>query len=124
MTSNASNFKFENLKVWQKSLDYVEFIYKISQDFPKIEIFGLQSQLRRAAISVALNIAEGSGKTTDKSFSKFLDDSVGSLRESVTCLYIAKRLKYISDADFDLAYSQATEISKMLYSLAKSLSVK
>ena len=115
---------FENLKVWQKSLDYVEFIYKISQDFPKIEIFGLQSQLRRAAISVALNIAEGSGKTTDKSFSKFLDDSVGSLRESVTCLYIAKRLKYISDADFDLAYSQATEISKMLYSLAKSLSVK
>ena len=124
MTSNASNFKFENLKVWQKSLDYVEFIYKISQDFPKIEIFGLQSQLRRAAISVALNIAEGSGKTTYKSFSKFLDDSVGSLRESVTCLYIAKRLKYISDADFDLAYSQATEISKMLYSLAKSLSVK
>src|SRR3990172_6870181 len=107
MTNNVANFKFENLKVWQQAVDYVEFIYKISQGFPKSELFGLQSQLRRAAIAVALNIAEGSGRTTNKDFRKFLRDSLGSLRESVTALHIAKRLNYINKLDFLQGYEIA-----------------
>lgn len=116
------NFKFEKLLVWQKALDYIELIYKISQNFPKSEIFGLQSQIRRSAVSIALNIAEGSGKTTKKEFRKFLNDSTASLRESITCLHVAKRLSYINHQDFTNSYSKAIEISKMLYSLARSLS--
>ena len=115
------NFKFENLKVWQKAIDYTELIYKISQDFPKHEVFGLQSQIRRAAVSVALNIAEGSGRTTKKHFRKFLHDSLGSLRESVTALHIALRLEYLNIGKFDAAYEIAVSISKMLYRLDQSL---
>ena len=121
MENTIANFKFEKLLVWQKALDYIELIYKLSQKFPNDETFGLRSQIRRASVSIALNIAEGSGKTTKKSFKKYLDDSTGSLRESVTCLYVAIRLTYISRPDFDEAYYKAIEISKMLYSLAKSL---
>jgi len=108
--------------VWQKSLDFIDYIYKISNGFPTEEKFGLQSQLRRAAISIALNIAEGSGRSTKKDFRRFLHDSIGSLREVVTCLHIAKRHKYINYTEFGTAYEQCTELSKMLYSLAKSLS--
>lgn len=92
MGGSIANFKFENLQVWQRAIEYTELIYKISENFPKAEIFGLQSQLRRSAVSIALNIAEGSGRTTKKDFRKFLHDSLGSLRESVTALHIAKRL--------------------------------
>lgn len=119
---NNSTFKFENLLVWQKAINYVELIYKISKDFPRSEIFALQSQLRRAAVSVALNIAEGSGRKTKKDFAKFVYDANGSLRETVTALHIAKRLNYIEIEEFNKAYQQATEISKMLYRLARSLS--
>ena len=122
MASSVPNFKFEKLIVWQKALEFVELIYKLSAEFPKNETFGLTSQIRRAAVSIALNIAEGSGKTTNKEFRKYLNDSTGSLRESVTCLYIAKRLKYLDKAGFEKGYVSATEISKMLYSLARSLS--
>jgi len=121
MDSSVGNFKFEKLIVWQKAIDYIELIYKISNNFPKTEIFGLQSQLRRAAVSVALNIAEGSGRTTKKEFRKFLHDALGSLRETVTAIHIAKRLGYINQKQFDETYSKAIEISKMLYMLAKSL---
>ena len=124
MDSSVAKFKFENLLVWQKAIDYVEFVYKISQGFPRSETFGLQSQLRRAAVSIALNIAEGTGRTTKKDFRKFVHDATGSLRESVTALHVAKRLSYIDQVDFDLAYLKATEISKMLYRLAKSLEEK
>lgn len=115
------SFKFERLLVWQKALDFCLVIYKISETFPKAEMFGLQSQIRRSAVSVVLNIAEGSGKKTKKEFAKFLRDSLGSLRECVTCLHIALKLNYITTQDFKRSYSQSTEISKMLYGLEQSL---
>lgn len=122
MDSSIVSFKFEKLTVWQKSVDYAEDVYKITKRFPTEEKFGLISQLRRSAVSVSLNIAEGSGKTTRKEFRKFLHDAMGSLRESVTILHLAKRLKYIEHASFDNLYAQSIEISKMLYSLANKLS--
>ena len=124
MDSSVVRFRFEKLNVWQKAIEYIELIYKISQNFPKSEIFGLQSQLRRAAVSVALNIAEGSGRTTRKDFRKFLHDALGSLRESVTALHIALRLGYIDRIQFEKSYMIATEISKMLYRLEQSLKDK
>lgn len=114
-------YKFENLKVWQKSLDFVDLIYKLTNSFPKEEVFGLTSQFRRAAVSVSLNIAEGSGKTTNKEFRKFLHDSVGSLRESVTLLIIGKRHGLVSNNGFMEAYSMSEEISKMIYGLEVKL---
>lgn len=117
----ATKFKFENLKVWQKSIDLCEFIYRISKEFPTEEKFGLQSQIRRAAVSVSLNIAEGSGRSTNKDFRKFLHDSLGSLREVVSALHIALRLKYISPLPFQETLIICTEISKMLYKLDLSL---
>lgn len=121
MDRSVVNFKFEKLLVWQKAVDYCQLIYKITENFPKSELFGLQSQIRRAAVSVALNIAEGSGKTTKKEFRKFLHDSMGSLRESVTCLHLAIKLGYINKTGFNETYNIAIEISKMLYRLEQSL---
>ena len=121
MDKSIVNFKFENLNVWQKAIEYAQLIYEISQNFPKAEVFGLQSQIRRSAISVSLNIAEGSGRTTKKEFRKFLHVSLGSLRESVTCLHLALKLEYINKDDFDRTYEIAVSISKMLYRLEQSL---
>lgn len=121
MNSVIANFKFEKLNVWQKAIDYSELIYFISKKFPPEEKFGLQSQIRRASVSVSLNIAEGSGKTTKKEFRKFLHDALGSLRETVSCLHLAKRLDYISQKNFDDSYRLSVEISKMLYRLGESL---
>ena len=121
MDSSIVKFNFENLIVWQKSIDLCELIYKISKKFPSEEKFGLQSQIRRAAVSVGLNIAEGSGRTTKKDFRRFLHDSLGSLREVVSALHIALRLKYIASSSFIESYKLCTEISKMLYKLEQSL---
>ena len=115
------SFKFEKLNVWQKAIDYAELIYLISKKFPPEEKFGLQSQIRRASVSVSLNIAEGSGRTTKKEFRKFLHDALGSLRESVSCIHLAKRLGYITQNNFDDSYILSVEISKMLYRLGESL---
>ena len=117
----ADIFNFERLTVWQKSIEFIELIYEISKKFPIEERFSLQSQLRRAAVSIALNIAEGSGRSTQKDFKRFIHDSIGSLRETITCLHIAKKLNYIEDDQFNQAYKDGIEISKMLFGLVKKL---
>ncbi len=89
-------FNFEDLKVYQKALDFIDLTYIITNDFPKEEIYGLTSQFRRAAVSIALNISEGSGGT-DKEFTRFLRTSSNSLKECVVCATIAKRQNYISE---------------------------
>ena len=114
-------FKFEKLIVWQKSLDFIDYIYNLSEKFPLNERFGLQSQIRRSAVSIALNIAEGSGRTTKKEFAKFLHDALGSLRESLTCLIISERRGFIIGKELLLGRTYATEISKMLYALIRTL---
>ena len=112
---------YENLKVWQKSIELVDLIYRLTRNFPKDEVFGLTSQIRRATVSIALNIAEGSGKTTNKDFCRFFHDSLGSLREVVTLLIIAKKQDYINAEQLDQAYADAEEISRMIYGLEKKL---
>ena len=86
---------FENLTVWQKSMELVKEVYTLTSTFPKHEIFGLTSQINRSAVSIPSNIAEGKGRGSDKEFRQFLYISRGSLFELRTQLEIARKLKYI-----------------------------
>ena len=87
----------KELDVWKKSMDLVELIYKLSNSFPDSEKFGLTSQIRRAAISIPSNIAEGAGRKGDKEFVQFLHIALGSLSELDTQYLIAVRLNYIDE---------------------------
>lgn len=112
-------FRFEKLEVWKLARAYAAYVYKLSSKFPKEEVFGLQSQIRRAVTSIALNIAEGSNRGSDADFSRFLRFAVASLEEVVTSLYIALDLNYITNEDFKIAYNKANELGAKLGSFSK-----
>jgi four helix bundle protein len=113
--------KFRDYKVWQRAMDFVESIYRVSADFPKDERYGLTNQLGRAASSVPLNIAEGAGSSTDKEFSRFLSFSLRSVYETMTALELADRLGFCSTARAKELLGEADQIAAMLYSLRKKL---
>lgn len=114
-------FKFEKLKVWQKSVDFSADVYDLTRKFPKQEMFGLTSQMNRAADSISLNIAEGSTGQSNSEFNRFLGYSIRSGIEVVGCLYIARRKKFISTEDFIHFYNEAEAIIVMNQALRKSL---
>lgn len=109
----------KDLDVYKLSLDFVTDIYKLSDSFPISERFGLTPQIRRAAVSIPSNIAEGSGRNSTKEFIRFLNFSTGSLAEVETQLEIAERLGYVSDL-LELK-QKVTSIQKMLFRLKESL---
>ena len=115
------NFKFEKLKVWQISMDWGEELFVLSKNFPKEELYGLSSQLRRAADSVALNIAEGSIGQSNPELKRFLGYSIRSVSEVVTCLHKAVRRKYISNDDFQKNYKQAFNLMNMLVAFQRKI---
>ena len=117
------HFRFEDLKVYQKALDFVDFTYSLTSAFPKQEIYGLTSQFRRAAVSIALNTSEGSGDT-DAQFNKYLQMADDSLRECVTCSTIAFRRGYISAEENRKVRLLLLEIFKMIKSLQNYLKSK
>jgi four helix bundle protein len=88
---------FQDLRIWQEAMDLTEEIYHVTVDFPKNELYGLTSQIRRAAVSVPSNIAEGKGHHSDPEFVRFLLHARGSLLELQTQLLIARRLQYLSE---------------------------
>ena len=100
-------FKFEDLIIWQKAMALGEDIDKLSNKFPKKEMYNLSSQIRRAADSIALNISEGSIGQSNHEFRKFMGYSIRSLAEVVTCLYKARSRKYITDDDFNKYYEES-----------------
>jgi four helix bundle protein len=112
---------FPKLLVWQKSMNLVTEIYKITLSFPKDELYTLTSQLRRCAISVPSNIAEGSQRQSDKDFSNFLGIARGSLAEAQTQLLIAEKLGYVTSAQNSQLQADITEIQKMLHSFQSKL---
>jgi four helix bundle protein len=112
---------FRELVVWQKALDLVKEIYRVTQEFPKEEIFGLTSQLRRAAVSVPSNIAEGQGRLTEKEFRQFLGNARGSLAEVETQIIIANDLDFINDQDFKNLSAMITEVGRVLNGLISSV---
>ncbi|MBR9845123.1 MAG: four helix bundle protein [Algicola sp.] len=118
-----TKFKFEDLKVYNKSLDFVDFIYKTCEGFPKTERYALSSQFTRAAVSIALNIAEGSSDT-DKQFNRFLQMALDSVNECVVCSTISERQNYISSKTNNEIREKLVELSKMITSLQKYLKNK
>ena len=110
---------FRELIVWQKSMEMVTEIYRQTKLFPKEEVYGLTSQLRRAAVSVPSNIAEGQGRLTIGEFRQFLGNSKGSLAEVETQILIARNLGYLDDPEPLL--KQTSEVARLLNGLFKSL---
>jgi len=117
-------FKFEKLSVWQKAIEYANQVYLLTRNFPQDERFGLTSQLRRAAVSVSSNIAEGSSRSSDTDFSRFIEIAYGSLMETISQMCIAKQQLFIDTAEYDGLYSAAEEIARMLSGLRNSLNNK
>ena len=115
---------YRDLIVWQKSIELVDAVYRATANFPKNEIYALTSQLRRAAISVPSNIAEGHARKSTREFVNFLSIARGSLAEVETQIVIAKRLGYLDDALEADTFSKTTEIGRLMAGLARSLLAK
>ncbi|ADL54474.1 four helix bundle protein [Gallionella capsiferriformans] len=116
--------KYSELIVWQKAMDLVTEIYKVTATFPVEERFGLSSQIRRAAVSVPSNIAEGHGRKSTASYLNFLSIAFGSLMELETQIQIAVRLDFIREDAAVVLLSNTDEIGKMLSGLKRSLAEK
>jgi four helix bundle protein len=119
-TTNMS-FKFEKLIVWQKAVDLASDIHDLSKTFPKDELFILTAQIKRAADSISLNIAEGSTGQSNSEFNRFLSYALRSDIEVVGCLFLAKKRNLIQPDDFTKLYLQCEEILAMLNGLRKTL---
>ena len=112
---------FKELKVWQLSRALVKDIYEVTADFPSSEKYGLVSQLRRCAVSIPTNIAEGSGRNTDKDFAQFLNISLGSAYELETLLILSLDVKLINEHQLNELSPKISEIQKMTHGLIKTL---
>ena len=108
---------YKDLIVWQKAMDLVEMVYQVTKSFPKEELYGLTSQVRRAAISIPSNIAEGHARNSTAEYKNFLSIARGSLAEVETQLLIARRLGYINAEKLDQLISLQMEVNKMTNAL-------
>jgi len=114
-------FNFEKLEVWQKAIDFADLIYSETRAFPPDKRFGLTNQLRRAAVSISSNIAEGSSRSSKSDFARFVEIATGSVFEVVSQPFIAQRQSFLSEDQFREIYAAAEELSRMLSGLRKSL---
>lgn len=114
-------FKFENLEVWKESVDLTALIHDVTLKFPREETYILTSQIKRAADSVSLNIAEGSTGQSNPEFRRFLGFALRSGVEVVGCIYLAKKREIISDEDFDKIYRATDTLVKRIQALRKAL---
>ena len=112
---------YRDLLTWQKSLALVTEIYRVSRSFPKDEVYGLAQQMRRSAVSIPSNIAEGYGRNSTSDYVRFLHVASGSLYELQTQAEIALNLRYLKKSDFDKLYESSREIERMLSSLIRKL---
>ena len=107
-------FRFETLEIWHHAVQYIKKIYQLTNYFPKEELYGLTSQLRRSAVSVAANIAEGSASQTKMTFKMFLNYSIGSLAENIAELLIAKELNFTDKEKIGELYQEAEILIKRI----------
>ncbi|MDO8572369.1 MAG: four helix bundle protein [bacterium] len=112
---------YKDLIVWQKSMDLVTEVYKLTSNFPSSEVYGLVSQMRRAAVSIVSNIAEGSKRNTKKDFNQFLAIAMGSGAELETQIEISTRLKFADQSYFTSVNSLLNEVMRMLNKMVMSL---
>jgi four helix bundle protein len=118
-----TRFHFEKLEVWQEAGKINQSIYRLSGKFPREELFAMTSQIRRASISISCNIAEGSGRNSDKDFAHFLEQAYGSLMEVASTFYLALDKRYAKENDLDPLFEEMERLAKRIASLNRSLSV-
>jgi four helix bundle protein len=111
---------YRDLKVWQAAIEMVPEVYCLTRGFPREEVYGLTSQLRRAAVSVASNIAEGKGRSSDRELLYFLSNAKGSLFEMETQVMIAERLDYLSHSQSEHLLPKTAEVGRLLNGLMKA----
>ncbi len=114
----------ENLDVWKRAVEFVIRVYDVTKSFPSDEKFGLTSQIRRAAVSIPANVAEGAARKSNKEFIHFISNAQGSASELATELLIANRLGYLSGEQYEDSHDELNQISRMLFGLARSLGTK
>ncbi|MBI4794336.1 MAG: four helix bundle protein [Deltaproteobacteria bacterium] len=112
---------YRDLEVWKLSIDLVKEIYSITAKFPDSEVYGLTNQMRRAAVSISSNIAEGQGRNSNKIFCQYLDIAIGSVGELETQLIISKEINYITTEKLDFMSAILDRIRKMIRSLSRKL---
>jgi four helix bundle protein len=114
-------FNFEKLDSWHRAFDFADLIYSSTRDFPRDEMFGLTMQMRRAAVSVSSNLAEGSSRSSRTDFARFTEIATGSPFEVVSQSVIAKRRGFLNESDYLNAYQDAERLGRMLSGLRSSL---
>ncbi len=114
-------FNFEKLDVWQKAIDFADLVYNQTRNFPDGERFGLTNQMRRAAVSVSSNIAEGTSRMSPADFARFVEIATGSIFEVVSQSFVGRRQGFLTEEGFFRLYSAADEIGRRLRGLRKSL---
>lgn len=115
---------FRKLKIWDRSVELATVIYDITKNYPKNEMYGIVSQMRRSVVSISSNIAEGAGRQSRKEFKRFLNISKGSSYELETQLRISRNLGFITQDQFDEIIKSLVELHKMIHSLVKTLNKK
>jgi len=114
-------FRFEKLTVWQRAVEFADTVYQLTRGFPDNERFGLTSQMRRAAVSISSNIAEGAGRASDKEFARFVEISYGSLMEVLSQSHVAFRQHFFDETAHRALFARAEELARMLSGLRASL---
>lgn len=114
-------FNFEKLDVWQKAIAFADLVYNHTRNFPADERFGLTNQMRRAAVSISSNIAEGTSRMSQADFARFIEIATGSVFEVVSQAFIGQRQNFLNQESFCALYTAAEEIGRMLSGLRKSL---
>jgi four helix bundle protein len=117
-------FNFEKLEVWQKAIDFADLVYSRTRQFPADERFGLTNQMRRAAVSISSNIAEGCSRISKTDFGRFLEIATGSVFEVTSQAFVARRQGFVDEDAFRALYAAAEEQSRMLSGLRKSFHAK
>jgi four helix bundle protein len=114
-------FNFEKLETWQEAVNFADLVYSLTRTFPDDERFGLTNQMRRAAVSISSNLAEGSSRSSRPDFARFVEIATGSVFEVVSQSIIGKRQGFLSEENYQKLYAAAEKQSKMLSGLRKSL---
>ena len=112
---------FRELKIWQEAMEITKFVYKQTKKFPNSELYGLTSQLNRAAVSIPSNIAEGAGRNGNKEFTQYLNIAMGSCFELETQMILANEFKYLDKENLDLFISNLNKLEKMINALITTL---
>jgi four helix bundle protein len=117
-------FTFERLEVWQRAIEFADAVYSATKAFPNDERFGLTNQMRRAAVSVSSNLAEGSSRFSNNDFARFIEIATGSVFEVVSQSFIGRRQGFLRESDFKSLYASAEELGKMLSGLRSSIATR